>query len=149
MYVESFLLLKEPPQPQPEVRDVALGSLSDGIFVAPEYPVDVRFGVLLELSSPPDEAGEFMIRLVLTGVDVLQTHRVTSENAMVIDRAPVSVAVADDDWETPRSVFRTFEIELEMPEPDVDVLLWAGIDDQLRSYKPLIFRTPPTLPSAL
>jgi hypothetical protein len=133
MILESFLLLKEAPVAHADVRDVALGEISDGIWLADSFPADLRFGVLLEFSIRPDEDTEQEVMLLLSEA------RPQPGRFIPLDSISIPIAPASEGYWAPRFDYRPFEVELEIVD-EQDMLLWVAVGQTLVALKPLLVR---------
>jgi len=148
MRTASLILLKDPPQADPEVHNVDLGKLSDGIFVADSCPVDVVFGAIILLEFEKDEHGSYCLELLLSSVHLSSDGDVEAPKDAFdeVGKMTLHVARPDESWTTPRVVVVPARISLRF-RSEADLLLWVVVDDEVGAEHPLLIRTGRSLPA--
>ena len=133
MYIDSFILTKDPPKPDVDLRDVALGETSDGIFIADHFPADVHFGVYAELAFDPEESGTYVGHLLITPAD-------GSPGVLKVPDSDFEVRMpsARGEWHTRRLHAETFDIEFTIPT-ESQLLLWLVVGEEAARSKGLVF----------
>jgi hypothetical protein len=143
-----MVLLQDPPDVSPGIHRVALGEVSDGIFLAKEFPAVVNVGVLLILNFEQGAWGEFELEIMMTsyfgplGPDVA----IPDDSVDIVLAKSLPVARPDPSWATPRVIMVPLSMALEF-EQEADVLLWAVLDGAIAAEHPLIVRDAGGLPA--
>lgn len=104
MYAD-LVLTRDPPFVDVDRREIRLDLISDGIFLTESFPFRTVIGGLLEVSTEPDEDGDFEIRAIgrVAGTD--------EEHDLFV--WPLVVAPCSSDWERPRVWSLPFAVQLE------------------------------------